>query len=254
MAELGFLGLGTMGSAMARRLVDAGHTVRVWNRSPEAATSSWPPAPMPRATPADALAQPVSFSMLANDEAADAVFDRRRARGRRGRVHVNMASISPDGRGPRSPRVTARPGSAMSPRPVLGRPTGRRGGQAQHHGRRATPPTSTRVEPYLDVLGARTWRVGDRAAHGERRQDRRELQHHPRASRRSASRSRWSRRHGVDAPAVRRTADAARCSAASSYTGYGDIIADRRYTPAGFTVARPQGSRPRRGGRRRGAA
>jgi len=36
MAQLGFLGLGTMGREMARRLVDAGHDVVVWNRSADA--------------------------------------------------------------------------------------------------------------------------------------------------------------------------------------------------------------------------
>jgi 3-hydroxyisobutyrate dehydrogenase-like beta-hydroxyacid dehydrogenase len=33
MARVGFIGLGTMGAGMARRLVDAGHEVVVWNRS-----------------------------------------------------------------------------------------------------------------------------------------------------------------------------------------------------------------------------
>ena len=33
MARVGFLGLGSMGQAMARRLLDAGHDVVVWNRS-----------------------------------------------------------------------------------------------------------------------------------------------------------------------------------------------------------------------------
>lgn len=32
--KLGFCGLGLMGSAMVRRLLQAGHTVKVWNRSP----------------------------------------------------------------------------------------------------------------------------------------------------------------------------------------------------------------------------
>jgi len=35
MARVGFLGLGSMGQAMARRLLDAGNDVVVWNRSPE---------------------------------------------------------------------------------------------------------------------------------------------------------------------------------------------------------------------------
>jgi 3-hydroxyisobutyrate dehydrogenase len=34
---VGFVGLGIMGSAMARRLVDAGHPVTVWNRDPDKA-------------------------------------------------------------------------------------------------------------------------------------------------------------------------------------------------------------------------
>jgi 3-hydroxyisobutyrate dehydrogenase-like beta-hydroxyacid dehydrogenase len=35
MAKVGFLGLGRMGRPMASRLVEAGHDVAVWNRSPE---------------------------------------------------------------------------------------------------------------------------------------------------------------------------------------------------------------------------
>ena len=30
---IGFIGLGAMGGAMARRLLEAGHRLRVWNRS-----------------------------------------------------------------------------------------------------------------------------------------------------------------------------------------------------------------------------
>lgn len=36
-AEVAVLGLGRMGSAMALKLAEAGHSVRVWNRSPQAA-------------------------------------------------------------------------------------------------------------------------------------------------------------------------------------------------------------------------
>ena len=37
MAELGFVGLGVMGSAIVRRLLAAGHDVTVWNRTREKA-------------------------------------------------------------------------------------------------------------------------------------------------------------------------------------------------------------------------
>src|SRR5918993_3690280 len=33
--KLGFIGLGAMGSPMARNLLEAGHELAVWNRSPE---------------------------------------------------------------------------------------------------------------------------------------------------------------------------------------------------------------------------
>ena len=35
MQKFGYLGLGIMGSAMARNLLDAGHELIVWNRSAE---------------------------------------------------------------------------------------------------------------------------------------------------------------------------------------------------------------------------
>ena len=35
--DIGFIGLGSMGSAMVENLLKAGHRVRVWNRSPERA-------------------------------------------------------------------------------------------------------------------------------------------------------------------------------------------------------------------------
>ncbi len=38
--NVGFLGLGAMGSAMALQLIKAGHKVSAWNRSPQKVTGS----------------------------------------------------------------------------------------------------------------------------------------------------------------------------------------------------------------------
>ena len=51
--DIGFIGLGGMGSAMARNLVKAGHRVRVWNRSPEVARAIEGATPV--ATPSEAF-------------------------------------------------------------------------------------------------------------------------------------------------------------------------------------------------------
>ena len=95
MAEIGFVGLGTMGSAMAGRLVGAGHRVRVWNRSVAATEPLIAAGAVAAESPAHALDSGLVFSMLANDEAADAVFDEAALVGAPGALHVNMASVSP---------------------------------------------------------------------------------------------------------------------------------------------------------------
>src|SRR5207248_9097152 len=60
------LGLGAMGSRIARRLLDAGHDVIVWNRTPAKAEGF----PRVAATPAEAAGEAeVTITMLANPQA-----------------------------------------------------------------------------------------------------------------------------------------------------------------------------------------
>lgn len=160
MSELGFLGLGTMGAGMARRLVDAGHEVRVWNRSPEAAAPLVEAGATLAGDPAEALAAPVSFSMLANDEAAEAVLDARAVATARGNTHVNMASISAAAADRLESRFEAA-GVTYLAAPVLGRPAVAAAGKLNIL---AAGPSSAieAVTPYLELLGTRVWRIGDR--------------------------------------------------------------------------------------------
>jgi 3-hydroxyisobutyrate dehydrogenase-like beta-hydroxyacid dehydrogenase len=156
---LGFLGLGSMGSGMARRLIGAGHTVQVWNRSPEPVTELVEAGAVRAETPEQALAAPVSFSMLANDAAADAVLGGDAARTVAGGIHVNMASISPDA----ADRIAARfreAGAAYVAAPVLGRPDVAAAGKLNILAAGA-PASVDAVLPYLEVLGAKVWRLGE---------------------------------------------------------------------------------------------
>jgi len=72
MAKLAFLGLGLMGSGMASCLLQAGHDVTVWNRSPgksealTAAGAKTASSPMEASRGAEAV-----FSMVADDQASD---------------------------------------------------------------------------------------------------------------------------------------------------------------------------------------
>lgn len=78
MPTVGFLGLGNMGLAMAKRLVDAGHDVVVWNRSAEKADQAVAFGARAAETPTEALATGMSFSMPASDPAVAFALDSKR--------------------------------------------------------------------------------------------------------------------------------------------------------------------------------
>ncbi|MEO0683434.1 MAG: NAD(P)-dependent oxidoreductase [Pseudomonadota bacterium] len=74
--RIAFLGLGKMGAGMAARLVEAGHEVTVWNRSPAAGEAlvdmgaAQADTPAAAATGAEAV-----FSMVADDPASETCWD-----------------------------------------------------------------------------------------------------------------------------------------------------------------------------------
>ncbi|MHB1165834.1 MAG: NAD(P)-dependent oxidoreductase [Candidatus Nanopelagicales bacterium] len=75
MASVAVLGIGRMGAAMSSRLVDAGHSVSVWNRSPAAGEAlAARCAVRVAATPAEAVAgAELVISILANGAVTEAV-------------------------------------------------------------------------------------------------------------------------------------------------------------------------------------
>jgi 3-hydroxyisobutyrate dehydrogenase-like beta-hydroxyacid dehydrogenase len=99
MADLGFIGLGVMGSRMAKRLLDAGHTVTGYNRTRSKAQwlldlgMQWGDTPA-----AVARAVDVVFSMVAHTAALQAVTggaDGVVAGLRPGSIFVDMSTVSP---------------------------------------------------------------------------------------------------------------------------------------------------------------
>ena len=73
--DIGFIGLGEMGAVMVANILRAGHTVRVWNRSPERAQTLSAAGAQVVATPAEAFTGDAVFSMLADDAALRDVID-----------------------------------------------------------------------------------------------------------------------------------------------------------------------------------
>lgn len=123
MAHLGFVGLGAMGGRIARRLLDAGHTVTGYNRT--AAKARWLEeaglrlAASPRAV---AAAADITFSMVTDTAALRAVTDGPEgvlAGLGAGKVYVDMSTVSPRISRDLAARVRET-GAAMLDAPVSG--------------------------------------------------------------------------------------------------------------------------------------
>jgi len=163
--NIGFIGLGHMGSAIVRRLLQAKHTVRVWNRSPETARKLEKDGAKVVARPDEACAGDAVFSMLGDDGALRAVFLESglldRISGATVPVHVNMATVSVALAEEFAERHAKR-GIDYVAAPVLGRPDVAAAGKLNIVA--AGPGAALdRVQPLLDAVGQKTWRFGARA-------------------------------------------------------------------------------------------
>lgn len=123
MANLGFIGLGVMGSRMVKRLLAAGHTVRGYNRTRSKALELLDLGMHWGDTPA-AVAQTVDvvFSMVANTAALQAVAggsDGLLAGLRPGMIFVDMSTVSPAASRTLATQVAAA-GAHMLDAPVSG--------------------------------------------------------------------------------------------------------------------------------------
>ena len=93
--RVGFIGLGHMGSAMARRLVEAGYDVTVWSRTAAHVDELVTDGAARADSPEEAVAAGHLFSMLANEDVVRAVLPPGLlSAAPPGFSHVNHATIS----------------------------------------------------------------------------------------------------------------------------------------------------------------
>jgi len=155
--QVGFIGLGAMGSAMARNVAKAGHTVRAWNRS-----AGQPIDQVTRVeTVQEAFDADVIMTMLPDDAAIrDVILDSGiLTKARDGAVHVVCSTISVAFAEELTMRH-AQEGLGYIAAPVLGRPDVAAKGELNVLA--AGPADALRsAVPVLDAIGKTTWRVGD---------------------------------------------------------------------------------------------
>jgi 3-hydroxyisobutyrate dehydrogenase-like beta-hydroxyacid dehydrogenase len=159
--HIGFIGLGAMGAAMAANLLEKGHAVTVWNRSPGPVAELVAQG----ATAADgveaALQADIVLSILAHDQAIrDVLLDNGAlARAPKGVVHVNLATIS-TALARELTETHATLGLGYVAAPVFGRPPVARAGGLNVLAAGA-PDAVAKAMPVLEALAAKVWPMGE---------------------------------------------------------------------------------------------
>jgi 3-hydroxyisobutyrate dehydrogenase-like beta-hydroxyacid dehydrogenase len=231
--RVGFIGLGHMGSPMARQLIDADYDVTVWSRNGAHVDDLVGYGATRADSPDDAIAAGHLFSMLDNEDVARAVLPARLLRAAPpGFIHVNHATIS--ARAAEEFATDAADGGyGYVAAPVIGRPNAAAAGALTILAAGA-PEAVEASMPMLEVMGRRVWRYGDVAS--------------------SANLAKiavnYLLAHALQALAEsitlleRKDLDTGRFVQMINdsvfpgpvYGGYGDAIARRSYTPPGFST------------------
>jgi 3-hydroxyisobutyrate dehydrogenase-like beta-hydroxyacid dehydrogenase len=234
--KVGFIGLGQMGSGMATRLVEAGHDVTVWNRTRAKTEPLRAKGASVADTPADACAGAEAvFTILSDDHAVEEVTfgdDGILRALPRGAVHISSSTLSVDFTR-RLGAAHEKAGQRLLAAPVFGRPDVAAAGQlfVVAGGEQAAVGS---VQPLLDVVGRRTFVMSSR----------------PEAAAlvklsgnfliASMIESVGEAMALVDRGGVDRGAYLDMLTStlfdAPVYRGYGKLIAERKYEPAGFAA------------------
>ena len=163
--KTGFIGLGRMGSAMATNLVEAGHDVTVFNRSPGKRRALLELGAHEATSIADACHGEVVITMLADDTAlthvalaSGGVVDNLP----RGAIHISMSTISVE-LSKTLAQAHAEAGQRFVAAPVFGRPDVAAAAQLFIVAA-GDPAVIELCQPLFDALGQKTFPIGTEPA------------------------------------------------------------------------------------------
>jgi 3-hydroxyisobutyrate dehydrogenase-like beta-hydroxyacid dehydrogenase len=161
-ADLGYVGLGVMGTAITRRLLDAGHTVTVWNRTREKAEPLLEAGARSADSPREVAEQSeVVFTMVTNTAAVQAVTegpDGILAGLAPGKVYVDMSTASPANTRALAEKVAA-VGAEMLDAPVSGTSITIEQGKASVMVG-GDEDAFERVKPVFEAIGPKVFHIG----------------------------------------------------------------------------------------------
>jgi 3-hydroxyisobutyrate dehydrogenase-like beta-hydroxyacid dehydrogenase len=233
--NVGLIGLGNMGSAMARSLLRAGHGVTVYNRTRQRAEALRAEGAIVAATPAEACRGDAVITMLADDAAVESqVFGRDGilASLPRGGVHISSSTISVA----LSDKLAAEHTSAgqeFVSAPVFGRPEA---AEAAKLAVVAAGPRGVveRFKPIYEALGPKLFIVGEKPSLANTVKLAGNFLIGTVIESMSEAIA-FARKSGVD-PAALVDFLTSSLFNAPIYKTYGGLIVEGKYEPAGFAV------------------
>lgn len=233
--KIGFAGLGGMGSAMAANLLQAGYGVKVWNRSPQTAQPLVNAGAVQARQPEELAEVDVLITMLANDAATEQVvvesglLQQLRA----GAIHINMATVSV-ALAKRLALLHAERNVGYIAAPVLGRVDVAAAGKLNILAA-GDPLLLAKVQPLFEVLGQQTWHFGDQP---EQANIVKIAANFTLASaiEAMAEGSALVRNYGVSGADYLHMLTST-LFASPAYKGYGGLIAEEKFEPAGFKLS-----------------
>jgi len=232
-ARISLIGLGSMGTAMAHRLLDQGFDLCFWNRSVKDVQELVGKGAH-QVELGEALHNDFIISMLSNDDAALDVFSvERLVNAKPGSIHINMSTLSPEASETLARRHNDH-GVGYIAAPVLGRPIAITGGKllvvaagkAEH---------IRAAEEIFDMVAAQHWNVGEDHSKSNfvKLGVNYNLIHALQAIGESVA---LVESAGVD-PNTFMEILTHTAFTGSAYAGYGPMIVNRAYTPRGFSMA-----------------
>jgi 3-hydroxyisobutyrate dehydrogenase-like beta-hydroxyacid dehydrogenase len=233
---IGFIGLGGMGHHMAANLLKAGEPLVVWNRNPEPAQALAGLGARRAEQPAQAGKVDVLFTMLSDDAVTRSVLVDQGVLDAMapGSIHVNMATVSVAFAREMAELHASRAIGYVAA-PVLGRVDVAAAGKLNIL---AGGPAALieRVQPYFDLMGQKTWRFGDvpEQANAVKLGANLTLACAIEAMGESAA---LARAHGIEAADFLDLLSQTLFAGSPVYKGYGGMIAQQRYSPAGFKLS-----------------
>jgi 3-hydroxyisobutyrate dehydrogenase-like beta-hydroxyacid dehydrogenase len=161
--DVGFIGLGQMGDAMAMNLIKAGHRLTVWNRTRSKTEALAANGARVADRPADAARAAVVITMLADDDAvSEVIFGSGGvlAALAKDAIHISMSTIGV-GLSDRLTEAHRNAGQLYVAAPVFGRPEAAAG--AKLYVIAGGPHSAiTRCQPLFDALGQKTFVAGEK--------------------------------------------------------------------------------------------